>query len=199
MALGTLSQEYSVPNFQKILEEQLRKQFGRDVKIQWVGDMKMPEIPRSPSPSTPATPSPSAAPSSSATTEEAAARAQGARSGTMEHGTDETGAFQLTRDRKGRLRKFTRITRMDEILNTPVEVSKLWFFDPQCDVPLEPFLEEAMEEQIEEEGFEAYFHSLCTRHNVNFQPWPTTPHEVVRASRKLIRGLDEYDGERFIQ
>lgn len=183
------SPEYSREALNEALTKALQEQFGRDVKIHWVGPKGPPSAPSPVSP-------PAAAKASTGATVHSQLQD---RPGTIEQGVDHLGPYEAKRDRNARLRAFTRTARLKEVFGKPIAETKLWIYDPQADEPLDKDSEEFMFEQIEEFGHEPYLRTLCERHGINPEPFPATPHECVRATRKLVRSLKIYEGEKFIQ
>jgi len=215
-------EEYTRANFQKVVEDELRKQYGTRVTIKWLDESRVrPEVP-DPSASLRVTPSASAnLPGAAMTSKAGADYVRGETTyfrsiedlvrfapvkttaltggGRLEEAADKFGPYEKRFDRKDRLRSFTRTERLKEVFGKPIAETKIWIYDPQADEPLEKDSEEYMFEQVATYGAESYFTTLCERHGVTPQPWPPSEHEFVRAIRKLVRGLKIYEGEKFIQ
>lgn len=98
-------------------------------------------------------------------------------------------------DRNGRLRSFTRTDRMKELTSQHFNVTRTYFFDPQCDVPLEPDFEKTCDQM----GAVEYVKWLLKNYGGQVNPMPTTEYEGRRAVRKYIRNMKDYRGEKFIQ
>ncbi len=71
----------------------------------------------------------------------------------------------------------------------------IWWYDPQCDVPLSEELEALMDRV----GPSQYLQAVLQHNQMDLNPVPQTEGECRRAARKCLRSLKDYEEEKFIQ
>lgn len=197
---------YSSAAYVQALEKALKEQFGKDVKVHWLNteNVKLPEF-RAPSASAPVTPPAPASALVPAMMNEYPMKVEELPGPFFQH--EDLGPFAepersevVTRlDRANGRTEFLETLRFRELLSKHFNETKVYFWDPQCDLPLEADLEKAMWDTIERMGPENYIEYLMRSHNVEMNPKPVGFGETVRAARKLVRGLKIYEGEKYHQ
>lgn len=141
--------------------------------------------PQAPNASPPATP-PAAAPAPAPAT---------ANKGHMEQALEHGHLVTRTFDRKGRLRSYENSSRLRELQGNHFNVTRIYFFDPQADVPLEPDFEKVADQM----GPLEYLRWLLKEYGGEVNPYPQSEFEGRRAVRKYIRNLKSYNGEKYLQ
>lgn len=85
--------------------------------------------------------------------------------------------------------------RIQFALTTPLYQGGVQFWDPQCDMPLDPLVEEAIRQMTPP----VYLRWVCQNYKIDINPIPETEHACLRSARKAVRNIPEFTGERFIQ
>lgn len=87
------------------------------------------------------------------------------------------------------------LDRLRAAMGTPLAQGGVQFWDPQCDMPLDDMVEEAIRQMTPP----VYLRWLCSTYKIDINPVPETEYACLRAARKAVRNIPDFTGERFIQ